>query len=326
MNIPEATTVQDLQLQNQQLQSALDAALLKVSEFERQLNWFKRQLFGEKSEKRLIIDNPDQIDLDELCYVILEHRRPVVRHKPSQSLSIAAAPSAIFNRCTADVSLLAGMLIEKFVFHLPLHRQHQPIALSSITLSRASLTGWVKRTIELLRPIHQALLASVLQSKILAMNETPVKAGRKEKGKMNKAWFWPVYDDQNEVAFTFSLTRATRHIEPLLKDFSGVLLTDGYGVYDSYSKKRPDITLAQYWVHCRRYFDRAKDDEPAAVEHGLAIIRQLYQIEKCIREAEHTGDIPRNWTHRFGANLLKKHLWTNRGDLTSVCPLTDLRS
>ena len=33
---------------------------------------------------------------------------------------------------------------------------------------------------------------------------------------------------RDEVAFTLSLTRSTRHIEPLLKDFEGVLLTDGY--------------------------------------------------------------------------------------------------
>ena len=93
-----------------------------------------------------------------------------------------------------------------------------------------------------------------------------------------------MYGEQNEVAFTLSLTRSTRHIEPLLKDFKGVLLTDGYGVYDSYCKKHSDITQAQRWVHTRRYFDRAKDDEPESVTHALALIGKLYRIEKRIRE------------------------------------------
>ena len=358
-HLTEAPAPDDVQLQNQQLQSSLGAALQEIDSLKQQLNWFKRQLFGEKSEKRLIIENPDQIDLGELfaasdsalpsvsetvtyerrkkqrpaecvtdeglrfdervpvevieysapemsredadhydiidykvthklaqrpgSYVVLEHRRPVVRHRPTQSLTTVAAPSAIFDRCIADVSVLAGLLIDKFLYHLPLHRQHQRMELSGVLLSRATLTHWVQRTIELLRPIYEALLHSVLQSRILAMDETPGKAGRKEKGKMQKAWFWPVYGDQNEVAFTLSLTRSTRHIEPLLKDFQGVLLTDGYGVYDSYCKKRDDIVLAMCWAHCRRYFDRAQEAEPKAAAHALEHIGELYRIEKGIR-------------------------------------------
>ncbi|MCW7551955.1 transposase [Endozoicomonas gorgoniicola] len=41
----------------------MDATLQELSSVKQQLNWFKRQVFGEKSEKRLTIDNPDQIDL-----------------------------------------------------------------------------------------------------------------------------------------------------------------------------------------------------------------------------------------------------------------------
>ena len=366
MNNSESAAPVDLQLQNQQLQSALDTALQELSSAKQQLNWFKRQLFGEKSEKRLTLENPGQMDLGEIfktpsntpppetetityerrkkhrsdecitdeglrfddrvpvevieqpapelqgedagqyevidhkvtyklaqrpgSYVVMEYRRPVVRHKPSQTLTTAAAPSSIFDRSITDVSLLAGMLIDKFVFHLPLYRQHQRMALSGITLSRATLTGLVKRTIELLKPVHDALLESVLQSRILAMDETPGKAGRKEKGKMQKAWFWPVYGERDEVAFTLSLTRSTRHIEPLLKDFKGILLTDGYGVYDSYCKKHPGITQAQCWVHARRYFDRAKDHEPKAVSHALELIGKLYRIEKQIRESNIASD------------------------------------
>jgi transposase len=45
------------------------------------------------------------------------------------------------------------------------------MSLQGITVSRASLTNWVKRTIELLRPIVDAQLAHVLLSKVLAMDE-----------------------------------------------------------------------------------------------------------------------------------------------------------
>ncbi|UYM14924.1 IS66 family transposase [Endozoicomonas euniceicola] len=403
MNHSEAANPVDLQLQNRQLQSALDAALQELSSARQQLNWFKRQVFGEKSEKRLTIDNPDQIDLGEIfakpetspppetetityerrkkqrtddcvtdeglrfdervpvevtelpapelqgedadqyevidykttrtlvqrpgSYVIHEQRRPVVRHKPSQTLTTVAAPSSIFDRSIADVSLLAGMLIDKFVFHLPLYRQHQRMALSGVTLSRTTLTNLVYRSIELLKPVHDALLKSVLESRILAMDETPGKAGRKEKGKMQKAWFWPVYGEQNEVAFTLSLTRSTRHIEPLLKDFKGVLLTDGYGVYDSYCKKHPEITQAQCWVHTRRYFDWAKDDESEAVAHALALIGKLYRVEKRIRDTCTAGDEKKRIRQEESLPLVNEffdwcHKERQRPELTKTNPLS----
>ena len=65
-HLTEAPAPDDVQLQNQQLQSSLGAALQEIDSLKQQLNWFKRQLFGEKSEKRLIIENPDQIDLGDL--------------------------------------------------------------------------------------------------------------------------------------------------------------------------------------------------------------------------------------------------------------------
>ena len=53
-----------------------------------------------------------------------------------------------------------------------------------MALSGVTLTNLVNRSIELVKSVRDALLKSVLQSRLLAMDETPVKAGRKEKSKM----------------------------------------------------------------------------------------------------------------------------------------------
>jgi hypothetical protein len=42
------------------------------------------------------------------------------------------------------------------------------------------LTTYFHRTAELLEPIYEAQLASILESAVLAMDETPIKAGRKK--------------------------------------------------------------------------------------------------------------------------------------------------
>ena len=403
MNLPATSSDIDLQLQNQQLQVALNASLQEIASLKHQLAWFKQQLFGEKSEKRLDLENPDQIDLGDLfkapapelppktekisyerrkknrpdncvtdqglrfddnvpveeidepvpelegpdadqyeiidhkytyrlaqrpgSYVVKKHRRPVIRHKPSQTLRTIPAPTGLFDRSFADVSLIAGMLVEKFVDHLPLHRQHQRMARSGITVSRSTLTQLVQRSVELLRPIYDALIISVLESHVLAIDETPIKAGRKEKGKMQKAYFWPVYGLQDEVVFTFSTSKSREHLYPLLENWEGTLLTDGNPVYDSYCKSRPEITLAQCWSHGRRYFAKAQESEPAAVATALDVIGRIYHVEATIREKELTGEQKRICRQQQSTPLVNEffdwcHNERQRMDLTPGDPLS----
>ena len=193
-------------------------------------------------------------------------------------------PAQVLDSSLADVSLLAGLIIDKFLYHLPLHRQHQRMSYQGITVSRASLTNWVKRTIELLRPIVEAQLAHVLLSKVLAMDETPIKTGREHKGKMKTGYFWPIYGKDHEVVFTFNESRGRQHIEAVLrKHFKGTLITDGYAAYARFAQQTQDVTHAQCWVHSRRQFIEAESLDKTAVDQALDFIARLYRLEEHIK-------------------------------------------
>ncbi len=125
-------------------------------------------------------------------------RRPVLRHKKQQILSYIPAPSNVLEGCYADVSLLAVLMIDKVVSHLPLYRQHQRLTDSGITLNRATLINYVQQAIELITPIYQAQLDHILQSKVSAMDEVLIKVGRKSKGKMQQNYFWPIYGEEDD--------------------------------------------------------------------------------------------------------------------------------
>jgi transposase len=227
----------------------------------------------------------------QASYVVLRYDRTVVKRKGSDTPAPCPAPFNVLERSVADVSFLVGLLVDKFLYHLPLYRQHQQLTDAGITVSRATLTNLVKRSIDLLRPIVAAQLDSVLASHVLAMDETPIKAGRAGQGKMKQGWFWPVYGDQGEVVFTWSTSRGRQHIENTLRErFKGVLLTDGYAAYARYAKGNEQATHAQCWVHGRRHFVEAETSEPALVAEALEWIGLLYRIEDEIRERKLVGD------------------------------------
>ena len=354
----------------------LDTLEAENRKLRKQVDWFRRQLFGSKSEKRPV-DNPYQMHLGEgfevpestadnrpkktvsyergvgpkvrpedcvtetglrfddsvpqktirlpvmelngltpdqyeqidvkvyhrlaqrpASYVVIRYEQPVVKLKQEQKIVTAITPMSVLDRSIADVSFLVGMLVDKFQYHLPLYRQHQRLEAAGITLSRATLTNLVKRSIALLEPIVDAQMKNVLQSRVLAMDETPIKAGKskKKKGRMHQGYYWPLFGDQNEIVFTYADSRARRVIEQLLNDeFHGVLLSDGYKAYASYVASVEGLIHAQCWVHTRRQFFEARDSEPHLVDDILERIALLYQHESKIRDDALEGEEKRDY-------------------------------
>ena len=331
-----------------------------------QLDWFKRQLFGQKSERRLIDGaagqmslgeaiNPDQaappmpptarpvaahtrrpaskkpdtgddsvpffddsrvpVEVIELAApeaaglapdqyeiighknsyrlaqrpgstVVLHYRRPVIKLKASQAIVCPAAPAGVIDGSRADVSFLAGLLIDKFAYHLPLYRQHQRLADAGITVSRPWLTQIGSQAIALLEPIYEAQFASIRAARVKAMDETPIKAGRAGPGTLKAAYFWPVYGERDEVCFPFFESRRAEHVEQALgltHAEGAVLLSDGYSAYAQYANQT-GLTHAQCWAHTRRKLFEAQAVEPQVAAQGLDLIGGLYEVEARIRE------------------------------------------
>lgn len=288
------------------------------------------ELTGPEADQYEVIDTKVTFKLAQrgAPYVVLRYEIPIIKRKDSQAVKTAAMPDQVLEHSIADVSLLAGLLVDKFQFHLPLHRQHQRMAQMGITVARSSLTNWVKRAIELLRPIVDEQCQHILLSKVLAMDETPIKAGRQSKGKLKQGYFWPLYGEEDEVVFTYSDSRGRRHIEQVLKSqFTGTLITDGYAAYSRYAETTQGITHAQCWVHSRRYFINAQERNPKASAEAIEQIGQLYQVEKAIRSNHLSGDKKQQYRLEHSKPIVDKLFdWCrqqcHRTDLTPTHPLS----
>jgi transposase len=228
-------------------------------------------------------------------YVVLKYVRQVIKRKDTQTIHCPAAPVGVIEGSRADVSFVAGLLVDKFAWHLPLYRQHQRLADAGITVSRPWLTQLTQRAIGLLEPIYDAQLDSIRASRVKSMDETPIKAGRSGHGKMKQTYYWPVYGDRDEICFAWFPSRAALHVKAALglhHAEDGVLLSDGYAAYASYAKKA-GVTHAQCWAHARRAVFDAQSANPEGAHEALEQIRVLYEIEEKIRELKLTGQSKR---------------------------------
>ena len=140
----------------------------------------------------------------------------------------------------ADVSFIAGMMVDKFAYHLPLYRQHQRLQAAGFRVSRPWLTQLMQTSVLLLEPIHDAQLLDILADRVKAMDETPIKAGVSGMSKMKSAYFWPVSGERDEICFLYYPDRSAKIIADALglrpPEGAG-LLTDGYAAYAQCARK-----------------------------------------------------------------------------------------
>jgi transposase len=183
----------------------------------------------------------------------------------------------------AEAGLLAFLFVSKFVDHLPFHRIIQMFKRQyGWDISKSTINDWFAACCTLLKPLYEAYKAHVLDSDYLQADESPIKVLREDKaGKSHLGYMWLYRKPQDgSVLFDYRGGRGMDGPLDILKNFKGVLQCDGYGVYESVARKRPDISIASCLAHTRRKFKDSLDNHPALASHALELAQQLYTLER----------------------------------------------
>jgi len=183
-------------------------------------------------------------------------------------------------------SLLAHLMIGKYVDHLPFYRQVQILKRLGAILPESTISGWFRGTCELLLPLYQELIKLMLDTDYLMADETPIAVLTKDKpGSTHKGYHWVYNDPIRKLAvFDYQTSRGREGPKAFLKNYSGNLQTDGYVAYNDLSNK--NISLMACMAHARRKFDQAKGNDPDRAETALKLFQKLYATERKAREAE----------------------------------------
>lgn len=226
------------------------------------------------------------------------HVRRIIRPKflvnsndEQTEIAIASLPSLPIPKGNADAGLLAYILISKFVDHLPFYRLVKIFKRQKVIIAESTIGGWFSATCRLLEPLYEALKKQILVSDYLMADETPLPVLTKDKpGATHKGYHWVYYDPLRRlVLFDYRKSRGREGPDEILKNFSGHLQTDGYDAYYHF-EKQPNITLLSCMAHARRYFDKAKDNDPDRASKALKMFQELYETERIMREHNLTTD------------------------------------
>lgn len=235
----------------------------------------------------------EELDYQRAQLRVIRHVQSIYGLPPEEAEQRTAAPVMAdlpprpLERCAASPNLLSWLLVQKYVNHLPLHRQEQIFGRDGLRLPKQTLCDWTLASGESLRPIVDRLLQIICSGVVLQLDDTPVmcQAGR---GEPNfRAYLWTFVNPEiNAVVYRFTAGRASHLLADEIGDFRGMLVGDGYsGNSAAADKVSDDIVLAGCWAHVARKF-READEAPGTAKLLGDDVRKLYEVEREADEAK----------------------------------------
>jgi len=145
--------------------------------------------------------------------------------------------------------VVIDVVVAKYCDYLPLYRQSVMLERDTgLAISRATLDGWVLRVGALLLPVAAVIGRELLSSSYLQADETPVAVQRHDRrGKNHQAYLWQYGRPGGSVVFDFQLGRGRDGPQRFLRDFHGLLQTDGYVAYEGVGGA--GMVQAACWAH-----------------------------------------------------------------------------
>jgi transposase len=223
---------------------------------------------------------------------IIEHVREKFTCRDCEAITEPPAPSHPIPRGFAGPSLLAMVLVAKFLLHQPLNRQSATYAREGVEIDTSTLADRVGACVVTLDPIIQLIRAHVLAAERIHADDTTVPVLAKKKTKTGRIWVYVRDDrpfggnDPPAAFFEYSPSRHGEHPRRHLTGWTGLMQADAFaGFNDLYDAKRQPapIVEAACWSHGRRkFFDLAKlTKSPIALE-AVRRIDELFEIERAI--------------------------------------------
>ena len=202
-------------------------------------------------------------------------------------VKIASLPLLPLPRSNAGASLLAELIMSKYMYHLPFHRQLALFKLEGIKIPASTVNDWFVGCGDLLRALYYRLREIVLESDYIQVDESTVPVINNEKHRAVKAYLWVVRSVMKHLVFFHydKGSRAQRVVIELLRDYKGAVQTDGYEAYSIYENKK-GVLLLGCWAHARRKFNEALKEDKAGAEYALEQISLLYGVESMADDQE----------------------------------------
>lgn len=231
----------------------------------------------------------------------------------------AEKPAAVIDKGLPGPGLLSYIVTSKYDMYLPLYRLEDAFARQGFRIARSTQSIWCGDVADLVEPLYQRMIARLLESHLIATDDTHMPMQAKEKTARAYMWVYIGDDEHPYNIYDFSTSRNREGPIHFLGDYSQVLLADGYAGYNGVVAGNA-LVRAGCWLHLKRKFVEAERTAPEIALAVVESVRALYAVEhaaKAMKPAEqlalrhensaHIVTALRDQLERWKLELLPKH-------------------
>ena len=231
-------------------------------------------------------------------------------------LATAPTPPEILPRSLAAPSLLARIVVDKYLDGMPLHRQEDRFARDGVRLDRGTMCRWLEdlgatcgATV-----IQAARVEALATAFCLATDATGVLVqpdrSQQTRQPCRRGHYFVQIADRDHVFFEYLPRETSAAVGELFKGFTGYVQADAKSVYDALFRPPdgdgdstgPPPTEVGCWSHARRKFWEAAVAKSLVAREGLARIGRLFALERQVRGR------PAHEVHAMRALIARPHL------------------
>jgi transposase len=193
----------------------------------------------------------------------------------------APGPQRVLERSIADASVLAHVVVSKYVDHTPLHRLHESFARTGASIPVSTLSDWTGGIAELLVPVVDRLGQQVLGAHVVRTDATGLKVlDPRSSAKIQRGTIWVYLGDEHDVVFRYAETgEGASGPWEFLAGRNGPIQADGASVFDRlYNGQVANAIEVGCLAHARRKLV-ALQDLDCRVAYPIKLIRRIYRFE-----------------------------------------------
>ena len=234
------------------------------------------ELAGQREESR-------EITVVELRYFVNHHRRQKYVCQCNGTVVTCPGPDKLIPGGRYSPEFAVHLAERKYLDHMPLARQQRDMQRKGLNVESQTLWDQLDAAGRHLEPTWHALHEYVLGADLVYCDETYWRL--MDQAGSSRWWAWCVASD-DAVAYRILRRRSHKAAREVLRDYDGIVVTDGFSAYDTLQRAGPAFTHVHCWAHVRRKFIDSEGSYPNHSSHAVDLIGKLFEVE---REAPRLG-------------------------------------
>jgi transposase len=246
------------------------------------------------------VEETDRISAVKLTYQVEHHVRQKYRCACNGAVVTAPGPAQVIAGGRYAPAFGVAVAVAKYADHLPLERQVRMMAREGLVVDSQTLWDQLNALARHLEPVYEALGRRALDAPVINVDETRwaiMGSARPAAGTV-----WGVHAPT--VSYYRILPgKSAEEGREVLAGYRGIVVADGFAVYEVLARDGPGFTLAHCWAHTKRKFDDLADVWPTACAEIRALIGELYAVDRLV---------PRPFPGEAEAQALRRQLRAER--------------